>query len=383
MKRIQTSWFIHFFALAHAATSLVCSLAGVPDSLFLTALTMALAVVICRKENLTVEITIISLVLVNALGFIFGNLGARLVFDFLPPLWQHAITTFIVTELLGWALYLFAHTVSPQGAAGYESTQSWHKNVGWLIAGIAAVFGFRVYIDLSYEGDLFQESGVIGLLVIVTLLSLAYMVIFALKMQREVSNQRTRRHKAEFSYMNLKNQVNPHFLFNSLNVLDSIVQDGTREEASTYIHKMASIYRYMMQHEGKRLVPVAEEIAFSSNYRDLIQIRFPDGLIIENQIKADVPEGCVPPCTLQLLLENAIKHNAIGPENPLRVVLSSDGTNLTVWNNRVPKVSAAPSSGIGLQYVRNQYRDIAGKEIQVVETPDSFAVSIPILAFPE
>lgn len=383
MKRFATPWFIHIFALLHALTSLACYLSGIQDSLFLTALTMTLAVIICRRENLTVEISIISLVLVNVLGFVLGNLGARLVFDFLPPWWQHAITTFLVTEILGWALYLFAHTVNPQGAAGYERDRSWNKNIWWLAAAIALLFGLRVYIDLSYKGDLFRETGTVGILVVVTLLSLTYMVIFALKMQREASSQRARRHKAEFSYMNLKNQVNPHFLFNSLNVLDSIVQDGTREEASTYIHKMASIYHYMMQHEGKRLVPVAEEIAFSSNYRDLIQIRFPDGLIIENQIKADVPEGCVPPCTLQLLLENAIKHNAIGPENPLRVVLSSDGTNLTVWNNRVPKVSASPSSGIGLQYVRNQYRDIAGKEIQVVETSDSFAVSIPILAFPE
>jgi len=383
MKHRGTIWLIHGFALLHAFTTVACQMLDIQDSLLLTALTMALAVILCRWEKLTVDITVATLVLVNILGFLLGSLAAQWVFDFLPPLWQHALSTFLVTEVLGWAIYAFSYAVSPSGSARYEQEQSWQRNIGWLICAIIVVYGFRVYIDISYQGDLFRESGVIGLLVLVTVLSLAYLVALAVRMQREASSQRTRRHQAEFSYMNLKNQVNPHFLFNSLNVLDSIVQEGTREEASTYIHKMASIYRYMMQHEGKRLVPVAEEIAFSSNYRDLIQIRFPDGLIIENQIKADVPEGCVPPCTLQLLLENAIKHNAIGPENPLRVVLSSDGTNLTVWNNRVPKVSAAPSSGIGLQYVRNQYRDIAGKEIQVVETSDSFAVSIPILAFPE
>ena len=379
MIKIRTPWFIHGFALLHALTTIICSLLGTPDSMLLTVLTMTLAVIICRRGNLTVEISIISIILVNVLGFLLGNLGAQIVFDFLPPLWKHAITTFLVTELLGWALYGFAHSVFPLGASGYERSLSWKKNIGWLIAALIGIFGFRLYLDVAYHGDLLQESGVIGLLVVVTLLALLYMVVFALRMQREASSQRTRRHQAEFSYMNLKNQVNPHFLFNSLNVLDSIVQEGSREEASTYIHKMASLYRYMMQHEGKRLVPVADEIAFASTYRDLIQIRFPEGLIIENHVGANVPHGYIVPCTLQLLLENATKHNAIGPEKPLTVALTTDGKSLTVTNNRIPRVSTSPSSGIGLQYVRNQYRDIAGAEIKVTETADSFVVTIPIL----
>ena len=378
MKKVSTTWYIHGFALLHAAATVVCSLLGIHDALVLTALTMTLAVIICRRENLTVELTTISLVLVNILGFVLGNLTAQWIFVSLPPAFQHALSTFLVTELLGWSLYGFSHTVAPSGAAGYERNQSWSRNLGWLISSIILLFGIRVYMDTSYSGDLFQESAVIWILVLITFISLTYMVIFAIRMQREASRQRTRRHQAEFSYMNLKNQVNPHFLFNSLNVLDAIVAEGTREEASEYIHKMAAIYRYLMQVEGKRVVPLSEELSFAGNYRDLILIRFPEGLVIREDIPH--PSGYIVPCTLQLLLENVTKHNAISADNPLEVSLTSDGKNIIVRNKCIPKVNhSGASTGIGLQYIRNQYRDIAGKEITVSQTPDYFTVTVPIL----
>ena len=379
MKKWGTQLLIHGFALAHAVTVALCARAGLPDTLFLTVLTMAMAIVICYREQLTVQVTIVSLVLVNVLGFVLGNLGAQVVFEDYPPIWQHVFSTFIVTELLGWSLFLFAHRFKPVGATHYERRKSWIHDKWWLVGIVAAILGLRVYIGINYQGNLFQDSAALGIMTIITVIFLGYMVYFAVSMQREASSQRTRRHQAEFSYMNLKNQVNPHFLFNSLNVLDSIVQEGTREEASAYIHKMAAIYRYMMQHDGQRLVTIQEEFDFSCNYRDLIQIRFPEGLIIESQLRSHVPDGYIVPCTLQLLLENAIKHNAIGPERPLTITLSTDGKNLSVRNNCIPKQSLSGSTGIGLQYIRNQYRDLANKEIIVTQTPEYFEVTIPIL----
>lgn len=379
MHRKETSWIIHGFALLHVAVTAICTLAGIQDSLFLTALTMTLATILCFRENLTVEITVTALILVNIIGFVLGTLGAHLLVDTLAPVWQHSLSTFLVTEVLGWSLYIFAHRVSPGGAAGYEREQSWYKNAGWLVAAIALVFGIRIYINFSFAGSsLLDNSGAMLVLVLTAVVSLIFMVNFALMMQREASAQRTRRHQAEFRYMTLKHQVNPHFLFNSLNVLDSIVHDGTREEASEYIQKMAAMYRYLMNQEGKRLVPLAEEIEFARTYRKLMQIRFPDGLIFRDLV-GDSPSGFIVPCTLQLLVENAIKHNAISPEKPLVLTASTDGESLTISNNRIPKVAPVRSTGIGLQYIRNQYRDIAGAEIQVLETSDTFSVTIPIL----
>ena len=379
MPNKETSWIIHGFALLHVAVTAICTSAGIQDGLFLTALTMTLATILCFREDLTVEITVTALILVNIIGFVLGTLGAHLLVDTLAPVWQHSLSTFLVTEVLGWSLYIFAHRVSPGGAAGYEREQSWYKNAGWLVAAIALVFGIRIYINFSFAGSsLLDNSGAMLVLVLTAVVSLIFMVNFALMMQREASAQRTRRHQAEFRYMTLKHQVNPHFLFNSLNVLDSIVHDGTREEASEYIQKMATMYRYLMNQEGKRLVPLAEEIEFARTYRKLMQIRFPDGLIFKDLV-GDSPSGFIVPCTLQLLVENAIKHNTLSAEKPLTLTASTDGSSLTLSNNRIPKVAPVRSTGIGLQYIRNQYRDIAGAEITVIETADTFSVTIPIL----
>ena len=382
MTNKATHGIIHGFALLHAALTALCTSLGIADSLFLTALTMALAVVICFRENLTVEITVTSLILVNVVGFVLGNLAPAFVFNTLPTLWQHVLSTFLVTEIVGWSLHAFAHHTSPgNGAAGYERDRSWYENAGWLVFCIALVFGIRVYINFNYTGNPFvDKSGSALLLILTTVVSLVFMVNFALQMQREASAQRTRRHQAEFRYMALKHQVNPHFLFNSLNVLDSIVQDGTRQEASEYIRKMSSLYRYLMKQEGKRLVPLEEEISFARTYRQLMQIRFPEGLVIEDRVGPEIPRGYIAPCTLQLLLENAIKHNAVSPENPLVITAETDGHTITLSNNRIPKLTPVSHSGIGLQYIRNQYRDIAGKEIQVFQGDDTFSVTIPVIA---
>ena len=379
MKKWNPHALIHGFALLHAGTVALCAWLGIPDTLALTALTMLMAVFLCYEENLTVDISIMALILVNVLGFLLGNLGAQVLLNFLPSAWKNIVSTVVVTEMMGWALYWFAHTFSPANAASYDRKLSWKRRRGLLVGSIAIIFGLRVYIDLSYQGNIFQESAIVGILVIISVVLLGFMIRFASKMQLEATDQRTRRHQAEFRYMTLKNQVDPHFLFNSLNVLDSIVLEGTPQEASAYIHKLASIYRYLMQHEAKKLVPLSEEIQFARTYRELIQIRFPEGLVLEDRVGADIPHGYIIPCTLQLLLENAIKHNAISPENPLIVSVFTDGKSITMRNTRIPKVSTRPSTGIGLQYIRNQYRDLADAEITVTQTLDSFAVTVPIL----
>ena len=380
MHKQGLAWLIHGFALLHVAVTVLCTVLGIRDSLLLTALTMTMAGFICFRENLTVEITVMALILVNVIGFLLGNVGA-MVLDKLPPLWQHAISTFVVTEAIGWSLYLFAHRFSPYGPSGYEREQSWYENAGWLVTSIALIFGLRVYIDFKYTGNfILDNSGAVMLLIVTIVVSLIFMVNFAINMQQEASKQRTRRHQAEFRYMNLKNQVNPHFLFNSLNVLDSIVHDGTREEASEYIQRMAAMYRYLMKLEGKRLVPLSEEIAFTQTYLDLMHIRYPEGLITrDGASRQDLEGGYTVPCTLQLLVENAIKHNAISPEKPLMIASTSDGDSITIYNNRIPKITPPRATGIGLQYIRNQFRDIAGKEIFINESEDSFEVTIPII----
>ena len=454
MKRIRIPWLIHGFAAMHVAVVAVCGFLGWPDSLILTVLTMCLTILLCLRRNLTVELTAICIVLVNILGYGLGELGAE-VFNFPSDILNHALASFLTTELLGWALDFFARTWNvPSGRRG-----SWKENIGWLVFAVIAVFAMRLFIELfifrkgplqnvsgigvfrsflsnslvllgmfvgtllfirtghdkhysldvatigtalfiglmSLLGALLHSLGlpfhwtpvldmemlarniVIALLVEMTLFSLTYMVEYAVNIRHELGTQRERRHLAEYRYMALKNQVNPHFLFNSLNILDAIVQDGEKEEASQYIHKLAGIYRYMLRHDAEKLVRLDEEVTFVTMYFDLLAIRFPEGITVEKDIRPEDLSRMVVPCTLQLLLENVTKHNAISAEAPVHIHVHTDGQFLHMENNRIPKASAPASTGLGLDYIRKQYRDLSGKDIAIDKTDDTFRVRIPLL----
>ena len=248
-----------------------------------------------------------------------------------------------------------------------------------ILGALLHTFGLPFHWTFPIDMAALSRNIVVALLVEMTLFGLTYMVEYAVNIRRELGTQRERRHLAEYRYMALKSQVNPHFLYNSLNILDSIVQDGEQEEASRYIHKLAGIYRYMLQHDGEKLVHLGEEVAFASMYADLLKIRFPEGISVDKEIREEDLSRMVVPCTLQLLLENVTKHNAITPEAPVQIRVHTDGQYLYMVNNRIPKASAPVSTGLGLPYIRRQYKDVSGQDILIEKTPDSFRVRIPLL----
>jgi hypothetical protein len=158
MKRIGTGWIIHGFAALHVAVVIVCALLGWPDSLLLTALTMFMTVVICLRRNLTVEFTAVCVVLVNILGYLLGHVGAEL-FNFSPEMVNNVLATILTTELIGWALDLFARTWSvPTSTRG-----SWKENIGWLVFAVISVFALRLFIELFiFRGAPFKGVDIFG-----------------------------------------------------------------------------------------------------------------------------------------------------------------------------------------------------------------------------
>ena len=273
-----------------------------------------------------------------------------------------------------------------------RKAHNWHFNLDvatigtTLFIGLMAVLcaflhtlGFPFHWTLPVDATIFARNLVAALIVETTIFALCYMAEYAIHTRSELATQRERRHQAEFRYMALKNQVNPHFLFNSLNILDSVVQEGDKEGASQYIHKLAGIYRYMLQHDGSKLVRLSEEVTFMTMYYDLLQIRFPGGFQVEKDILPEDLSSMIVPCTLQLLLENVTKHNAVSAAAPIRIRIHTGDGFLEMENNRIPKASPATSTGMGLKYIRRQYLDLSGQEIDVEETDDSFRVRIPLL----
>ncbi len=218
-----------------------------------------------------------------------------------------------------------------------------------------------------------------SLLAEITVYCIVYMINYALMARTEAKEAKGLANIAQYRYLKLKHQVNPHFLFNSLNILDCLVCEEKTEQASIYIHKLAGLYRYMLKTEEEKLVTLKEELDFADQYYDLLKVRFPEGLRVEKSIPQKCLDRYVVPCSLQLLIENATKHNIVSPARPLTIRITGSGDNVTVCNEILPKVSKSPSTGLGLKYMKQQYLDLSGKSVAIEQTDESFCVTIPLL----
>lgn len=177
----------------------------------------------------------------------------------------------------------------------------------------------------------------------------------------------------------VKTQVNPHFLFNNLNVLSSmVIRDNPG--ANKFIEEFAKVYRYILNSQDKELVELEKELAFIKPYVYLLQQRYPDGLKVDISIPDRYNNCYIIPVALQMLIENAIKHNTISRNSPLYIKVTTNGADmLVVRNNRQPRRSVEQSNRIGLQNIAKRYELVCGKEISINATEQVFEVVLPLL----
>jgi sensor histidine kinase YesM len=191
--------------------------------------------------------------------------------------------------------------------------------------------------------------------------------------------QKLKEEKLIFQYETLKSQVNPHFLFNSLNSLSSLIKSDP-DLSEEFVIKLSSVYRYILENSEKELVPLATELEFVENYFALQKIR--DGEKISLKIEIlDSEKIFVLPVSLQLLVENALKHNSATRINPLEIIVHNEGIDkLAVRNNVQTKMQLNKSSKIGLKNLNERSRLILNRGIEVLETNEEFVVKIPVKA---
>lgn len=197
--------------------------------------------------------------------------------------------------------------------------------------------------------------------------------------QKELEAEALHRSQAQASLQSIRNQVNPHFLFNNLNVLSALIIKKS-DEANEFVEAFASVYRYILNTKERELVPLREELEFIQPYLFLLAKRFESGL----QVDINVPESAMPlqvvPASLQILVENAIKHNIVSTQRPLRLSIRLNGEQeLVVENSLQRKYDVGESTQIGLDNISKRYRLISGKDIRVREEDDRFRVVIPLL----
>ncbi len=181
-------------------------------------------------------------------------------------------------------------------------------------------------------------------------------------------------------YQSLKDQLNPHFLFNSLNVLSNMVYESA-DDANAFIEKLSRIYRYVLDVQNEELVTVKSELDFAKSYLELQKIRFGEKFQFKIQNEGE-PEVYLPPLSLQLLLENALKHNRATQEEPLRIVISIRGDYLEVSNNLQKRIGEERPSGIGLTNIRERYRFLTDLPVTISDKENNFLVRLPLIRKP-
>lgn len=185
--------------------------------------------------------------------------------------------------------------------------------------------------------------------------------------------------REKFKYNLLINQLNPHFLFNSLNTLSAMVYTKTPDESVEYIDKLSDFYRYVLVNEGRNLIPLKEEIEIINKYGDILKTRFQDGFVLNINLNKEDLNKKILFMSLQLLVENAVKHNIASKEKPLTVNIYSENNFIVVSNNKVMRTDNVISTGTGLKNLNERYKIVDNKEIKIINNNDKFTVKIPMI----
>ncbi len=212
-------------------------------------------------------------------------------------------------------------------------------------------------------------------------ISAIYEAYYASAMWRRtaIESERLKKESMQAQLETLKNQVNPHFLFNSLNALTSMVHDQP-DLAVEFVQKLSKVYRYILEIKDKEMIQLREEMECIHAYQFLLKMRFGDNVRFEIDIPDDQLDCHIVPLSLQILLENAIKHNIISNGKPLTISMSiAKNGNLLVSNNLQKKKMVNGSTKTGIENIRSRYRLLSGKEVDVIITQNHFSVSVPLI----
>lgn len=211
------------------------------------------------------------------------------------------------------------------------------------------------------------------------LIALLIMIIVKRREKRLRNFERLEKEKIKFQFETLKSQVNPHFLFNSFNTLISVIEDKPGL-AIEYVEKLSEFFRNIVVYRDKNLVTLAEELILLDNYIFIQRKRYGENLKLEITIDEKTKhEMSVPPLTLQMLSENAIKHNAVSKESPLLISISVEGEMLIIKNNLNRKIAHEKSAGFGLENIKARYKLLTSEDIQIIKDDNNFQVIIPLI----
>jgi len=300
-------------------------------------------------------------------------------------------------DFLFYQLYAFVLGFSNMYFFDYMESRAWKKTdtlkrtilgmVGATIITLIGLFFIRALVSTYYYNNSFEEflanetfkNYQFGLWITLSIVVVFHFIYYYNRYQKQkLKEQKVIAGTARARFDALKNQLDPHFLFNSLNVLTSLI-DENPDNAQKFTTSLSKIYRYVLEQKNKDLVTVNEELKFAQTYMSLLQMRFEDALKFSLPETVSNPELKIVPLSLQLLLENAVKHNVITSENPLVIKIYEDDGYLVVENNTNPKASLEKSTKVGLRNISQRYSLITRQPVDIINNHQSFKVRLPLL----
>lgn len=258
---------------------------------------------------------------------------------------------------------------------------------GAFLVSLGVIFIMHIFEEVLVNKKSFQDflidekpSNYLFSIIITFFITLSLYTFYFYKLYNEnkVKEQKIIAGTASAKFESLKNQIDPHFLFNSLNVLSSLIEENP-ENAQRFTTSLSKIYRYVLEQKDKELVSVDEELAFAKTYMNLLKMRFENSLFYELPTSIIDPEAKVVPLSLQLLLENTVKHNVVSEKRPLHIRIFIENGYLIVENDFQKKEVLQDRKGVGLQNIINRYGIITDRKVLIGQNEKAFTVKIPIL----
>ncbi len=227
--------------------------------------------------------------------------------------------------------------------------------------------------------DIIIHSNSAAIFCTIMIIAIYESIYFMNELRKSVEEKEMLKRESLNAQLNaLRTQVNPHFLFNNLNTLSSIIPENPKQ-AVEFVQQLSKVYRHILEVENEKSIPLRDELEVLQAYAFLLQTRFGDNLDISIDVPEEKMSKRIVPLSLQLLMENAIKHNIVSSDKPLKVYVFADNGNLVVRNNLQKKNQVNESTGIGLENIRNRCKLMGDGEVKVTESGTSFTVSIPLI----
>ncbi len=331
----------------------------------------------------TFKISIIVALVVIALDTTFNGFRFHMMLE-----WQYwgvyFFYSFVITFLNSLFFWQFGEKIGWENAS---LKKIFLASFGSIVLTLMGFFFCRMIDETVFQGKSFENflkeesiSNYFFPLLFTAIVALTFHLFYFYKalQEKRVKEQKIIAGTASAKFDALKNQLDPHFLFNSLNVLSSLIEENP-DLAQKFTGSLSKVYRYVLEQKNKELVSIQEELSFASTYMKLLEIRFENSLFYEPPSTIKTEEAKVVPLSLQLLLENTIKHNIVSEQKPLRIRIYEENGFLVVENNFQKKEVLPGRKGVGLQNIVNRYAILTSREVKIQQTNDYFRVKLPLL----